>query len=229
MTNKLFTELRNSGKLFEVLYVWRAPERHWYPKDRSWYIIYSFFFILIIALLAILNEFILIILIIAFVFLWFTQGAIPPDIAEHQITTLGIKSFGKVYKWRNIKHYWFSIKSGVYVLHIELMDEEFTTNGRLHRMSFILNEEDLDPIFYLMIDFVDYGDTDEIGYNFMDKFIHGKHIDISDFLEEISQEDYLDSKGVEKESYNPEIEEKTFVQSKKKKDSKKSKKKLKEK
>lgn len=200
---KLFTNLKRNNVL-QTLYAWQAPERDWHPKSRDWYVIYTSLFTILISMALILGEFILVFLILAFVFLWFTQASVPPEIVEHKITGLGIKTYSKVYKWKQIKHYWFSRRENTYFLNLDILDLDITKNlDRTQRLSLILNEEDLDDVFYALLNFVDYGDTDEIGFNFVTRHLHGDYIGVDDFFPDDieSQEDYLEMIG-ENDSQN---------------------------
>jgi len=187
MTPALFTNLEATGEVFQTLYSWKSPERHWTQKDRAWYVSYSTFFVLIIAVLAILSEYILIVAVIAFVFLWFTQAAIPPQIVTHTINTLGVRTFSKTFKWKNIQHFWFSEKSGVIFLHLEIVDEILFKTDRVRRLSLIVNPEDEVSLFNIMLQSVDYGDKDEIGFNIFARLLHGKYIDVNSYLPEEMQ------------------------------------------
>ncbi len=179
MVNKLYTELSTENP-FTVLFSWKSPERYWYPKNKAWYVSYSLFFVSLIAVLALIGEFILIVAIIAFVFLWFIQGSIPPQETEHTITTLGIRSFDKLYRWRNIKHFWFSYKNDVSLINLEIVEDD---NPKfMKRITLLLNKDDERTIFDILIKYVDYGERDEIGYNFFLKLINGTHIPISHYL-----------------------------------------------
>ncbi len=179
--------------LFKKIYSWNAPERAWSEKPRAWYVLYSFFFVFIIAIVAILGQTFLILAIIAFIFLWFTQASIPPQIREHSITTIGIKTFEKMFKWSSIKHFWFSTKEGFIYLNLELVDNDPANEG-IKRLSLIVNDVDEFEIFNTLIKYIDYGDTKEIDYNILTRALHGKHKDVSKFLPEnlYTQDQYVE-------------------------------------
>lgn len=185
MDKKLFTDLKEKNP-FTKLYTWKSPERHWFPKDRSWYISYSLFFVILIAFLALIGEFILIILVLAFVFLWFAQGATPPETIEHTITSLGIRTFDTFYKWRNIKHFWFSHKSGITYLQLETFDD--AKPDFIKRVSLLVNENGDEEIFPVLVKYVDYGDEKEIGYNIFMSVINGEYFNQNRYLKESSDE-----------------------------------------
>lgn len=190
------------------LYEWSAAERFWTPKDKPWFVTYSLFFVVIIAMAAILGQYIFILAVIAFVFLWFTQAAIPPERVTHSVNTLGVKTFGHLYKWRDIKHYWFSTKHGINYLNLDIVDDKNPSNDRTRRLSLLLeNNEDME-LFFVLMNYADYGDKDEIGYNIIAKAIHGQYIPITFYLPEdnLTQEEYIEEKdlfGEESEESKP--------------------------
>jgi len=184
MAKKLHTKIEDRGSSFNKLFTWHSPERAWEPKDRAWFVSYSFFFVVFIALAALLEEYILVLLIIAFSFLWFVQASIAPEIVEHTITNMGIRTFGKLFKWKSIKHFWISKKSGDTFLNLEIEDYDTFKSDRKKRLSLIIDEKDEEMIFELFIENVDYGDKDEVDYNFLTRLTNGKHMDMSKYMGE---------------------------------------------
>ena len=194
-------KLNTTLPLFSKLFTWQSPEREWSEKTRAWYVIYSAFFVFVIAIAAILGQYLLIMAVIAFVFLWFTQAAIQPEISEHTITTVGIKSFDKLFKWKNIKQFWVSVKGQTKFLNIDVIEDE-TKPNTYKRVSIILNENDDKEIFFILLNYIDYGDRKEVGFNYLVKILHGDHVDISYYLpdEIYTQEQYLENKHPSKEA-----------------------------
>lgn len=182
MAKKLFTTIDDNP--FKKLYSWSSPERHWVQKDRAWYIVYSLFFLVLIAFLALLGEFLFILLILAFMFLWFVQGATPPVTIEHTVTSLGIRTFDTFFKWKEIKHFWFSKKNNIKYIHFETFNED--KPDFIKRVSLLLNDNDED-LFKILANYLDYGDKEEVGYNIFVHLLNGEYI---------SQEDYLDDKSI---------------------------------
>ena len=131
--------------------------------------------------------------VLSFVFLWFTHASIPPEIVEHTITNIGIKTFDKLYKWDQIDHYWFSEKEGIIFLNLDITEQRESSDF-MRRLSIIINNEDEEEIFFTLLEYIDYGDKDEISYNSLARIVHGKHMDISKYLpnQVYSQEQYLD-------------------------------------
>ncbi len=188
MKPKLFTEIDPENP-FTKLFTWESPERMWSPKTKQWYVSYSFFFVVIIGLLALVSEYVLIVAVVAFVFLWFIQGAIPPQIVEHTITTLGIRSFNKLFRWRNIKHFWFSEKENTKFLNLEVAEDE--NPNYVKRVSLIVNDGDDKEIFKILIQYLDYGEREEIGFNPLMRLIHGRHVEVSEYLPKSKEDEYI--------------------------------------
>lgn len=177
----LYTNLgQETEGVFKKVYEWDAPERQWTPKSKAWYVIYSLFFVSVIFIAALIQEYIFILAIIAFAFLWFVQGSIAPEIAHYTITSMGVKMLEKLYRWDDIKHFWFSIKSDTVYLNLEISDNP--DSDIIKRYPLIINPEDMQKIFDILILNCDYGDKDEVSYNIFTNFISGKYFDISEFM-----------------------------------------------
>ena len=181
VAKKLFTTITDDNP-FKKLYSWSSPERLWVKKDRAWYVSYSLFFIVLIAFLALLGELLLILTVLAFVLLWFVQGATPAQTIEHTITSLGIRTFDTFYRWQNIKHFWFSKKGNITLLNLETFEDK--NPDFVKRISLLLTERQDEEIFKILISFLDYGDKKELSFNPIMQIINGAHIDSSEYLDE---------------------------------------------
>ncbi|MEO6728738.1 MAG: hypothetical protein ABIM99_02335 [Candidatus Dojkabacteria bacterium] len=184
MKTFLHTEI-NSDKssAFTKLYSWRSPERYWVQRDRAWFTLYTIFFLIVILIGVLIKEFVFILAVLAFAFLWFINAIIPPQISEHTITTVGIRAFGKLYRWKTIKHFWFSERDGVVFLHLDtLVDEK---KALTKRVSLILDDKNQDKeIFVILIRFLDFGEKEEISYNYFTNFTDGEYYPLERYLPE---------------------------------------------
>ena len=178
---RLHTKIKTKA-LFNKLFEWTEDERKWSQKDRLWYISYTLFFLLLIAISALLQSYFLMVAIIAFTFLWFIQAAIPPEKITNTVTSLGVKTYGKLFKWKNIKFFWFSFKGETYFLNLDIIDEVFTSGKRVHRLSLILDKSKLNELFNILVDYIEYGEQSEIHYNIITRALYGVHIDVATFL-----------------------------------------------
>lgn len=178
---KLFTEIEHKNPI-KYIFSWKSQERYWKEKDRGWYVIYSFFFTVLIALLALIGEWILIMAILGFAFLWFVQASVEPPIVEHIISSVGIKTFNKLYKWEDIKCFWFSVKQDSISLNLDLINEERPDALFKRRLSLIINPEDKEKVFNILFNYVEYGAEDEVGVNVLSQLIYGQYISLEDFM-----------------------------------------------
>jgi len=181
MAKKLFTQLTEDNP-FKKIYSWISPERHWTEKARSWYISYSLFFIVLIAFMALIGEYLFILVILSFVFLWFVQGATPPHDVEHTITSLGIRTFDTFFKWKNIRHFWFSKKAGIVYLQLETFED--AKPDFIKRISLLMKDGDDPKLFNLLVQFIDYGDKKEVGYSIILNLLNGEYFDQNRYLED---------------------------------------------
>lgn len=95
-------------KLFE----WSAPIRPFKKREREYYTTIASIAFLIIVILAFLREFLLIAVVIAFAFVSYVLAAIPPEKVKHQLTSRGIRSADKLYRWGELRRYWITEKFG---------------------------------------------------------------------------------------------------------------------
>lgn len=175
---------KSEKSVFNVIYEWVSPERQWSQKSRDWYVIYGTLFTIIIAALAILGEYIWIIAVIAFVFLWFVQAAIPPEETTHKITSLGVKTYGKLYRWTDIAHFWYSNKGEFILLNLDVYKGDLVTEGKIQRLSLIVSPKEQNETFTHLVKYADYGDLKEVQFNILTRIIYGTHVPVSFFLPE---------------------------------------------
>ena len=178
---KLFTDIETTNPI-KYLVSWKAQERFWEEKDRAWYVTYAFFFTVIIALLALIGEWVLIIAVLGFAFLWFIQASVEPPIVEHIISSVGIKTYGRLYKWSDIKCFWFSTKKDSVILNLDLNSEDKPDAVFKRRLSLIIDTEDEKKFFGILFNYIEYGDEEEVGVNILNRLIYGKYVNIEAFM-----------------------------------------------
>lgn len=90
----------------QIFLKWSAPARPYKIRSREFYTtILSIAFLLGVILLLI-KEFLLIGVIIAFAFLSYILATHKPDNVEHQLSTKGILTDGKLYEWERLTNFW---------------------------------------------------------------------------------------------------------------------------
>lgn len=179
MKDKLHTQIVKENP-FQELYSWTSPERYWVRKTKGWYVTYSFFFIVITAFLALLGEYILIIAVLSFLLLWFIQGSSEPMDATHIVTSLGVKTFERLYSWKNVRGFWFSEKNNVIFLNLETFEDD--KPDFIKRVTLLLNNNEKE-VFNVLAKFTQYLDKKDISFNILMFFIHGEYIDPSIFMD----------------------------------------------
>lgn len=175
----------NPKRNVDILFKWIAPSRIWYPKNKAWYLS-SAAVILAIILFVVLSRYPsypwLILMLTAFLMLWFLYGSTPPDMLENRIITSGIFTYQVLYPWEEIQYFWFAQKSGHSVLYLDFPK----VMGR-PRITIIVDPRDEDDIFDLLIGQVKYASTSEAQYNFIAQIIYGTYQPISKYLPDLDK------------------------------------------
>lgn len=103
------------------LLVWKAPIRPFKKRSREYFSTLVAIVFLLLVILFFLKEWLLMGVIIAFTFVSYVLATVPPGETVHKITTRGITTGGKTYKWDWFTRFWFSKKWENEILHIETL------------------------------------------------------------------------------------------------------------
>jgi hypothetical protein len=108
-------------KLVELktLLTWEAPVRPFKKRDREYYTTIAAIVFLLAVILLFLKEWLLIAVMIALTFVAYVLATVAPEKTSHEITTRGITTSGKSYKWFDLKRFWFTNKWSEVILNIE--------------------------------------------------------------------------------------------------------------
>jgi hypothetical protein len=195
MTNKEKKTKKNSKEMngneevesnvIDHLFSWVSPERIWEPKSKVWYLSYAAFFMLLILIFAKLGYIIIILGILAFMFLWFVQGTIPPYVIEHRITSKGIITNSALTQWEELSQFWFAKKGKWYVLHLD-----FPTEAKKPRLSLLLKQSETETVFPLVFKYVKYASSDSASYNLLARSIYGVYLPVDMFLPDLDKPRY---------------------------------------
>lgn len=101
------------------LMVWKAPARPFKERNKEYYTTIGAIVILLSIILLFAREFLLVAVIISFAFVSYVLASVKPEEVEHEITTRGIRTGGKFFRWSALGRFWFSSKFGQKMLHIE--------------------------------------------------------------------------------------------------------------
>lgn len=175
------------SKGVQVSFTWSAAERIWVPKTKVWYLSCAAVALALI-LFSILSRYpsyqFIILGILAIVGLLFAQAAIPPHVLEHKVTSKGIYTYDGLYTWKEIGRFWFAVKKGQYLLHLD-----FPPVLRQPRITLLVEKKYMQRIFDLLIDHVNYGTPVEIEYNVFTKTLYGEYLPISHFIPDLDMPD----------------------------------------
>ena len=96
----------------KVLMQWRAPSRPFKKRDREYFTTIAAIAFLVIIILGFLREFLLIAVVIAFAFVSYVLASVQPEETEHQLTSRGIRTGDKLFRWNTLRRYWTTEKFG---------------------------------------------------------------------------------------------------------------------
>lgn len=102
-----------------TIYEWDAPTRIFKKRDRRWYVSIGVITLILVFFLVLVDKPLLIAVLLAAIFLVFVLSTIEPEVVTHEILNRGVYSFKKLYKWKDLKSYWFVKKGGKRVLYID--------------------------------------------------------------------------------------------------------------
>ncbi len=97
------------GSAKELL-IWKGPSRLFKKRNREYFSTLAAIVFLLIVILFFIKEWLLIGVIIAFTFVSYVLATVPPEQVEHKMTTRGVVTNGKTYKWEWLTRFWFAEK-----------------------------------------------------------------------------------------------------------------------
>jgi hypothetical protein len=103
----------------KTLLKWQAPVRPFKKRDREYYTTIGAIVFLLAIILLFLREWLLIAVMVALTFVAYVLATVEPEATEHEITTRGVLTGGRIYKWEELRRFWFSSKWKDKVLHID--------------------------------------------------------------------------------------------------------------
>ncbi|OGV89609.1 hypothetical protein A2Z41_02690 [Microgenomates group bacterium RBG_19FT_COMBO_39_10] len=95
-------------RTLKTLLAWKAPERHFKKRTREYFTTIGAIIFLIGVILLFLQEWLLIVVMVALVFVAYILSTVTPREVEHQLTNRGIVTGGRRYYWEQLGRFWFS-------------------------------------------------------------------------------------------------------------------------
>ena len=109
-------EKRVSSPEEEVFAEWKSPSRLFKKRDREYFINIGAIVFLLSVILVFAREFALIATVLSVVFFIYVLSTVPPEDVKHRITSLGIDSAGRFYRWEEFADFWFEEQWGQVLL-----------------------------------------------------------------------------------------------------------------
>lgn len=109
-------EKRVSSSEEEVIAEWKSPSRLFKKRDREYFINIGAIVFLLSVILVFAREFALIATVLSVVFFIYVLSTVPPEDVKHRITSLGIDSAGRFYRWEEFADFWFEEQWGQVLL-----------------------------------------------------------------------------------------------------------------
>lgn len=110
---------KHAHKEPEELLVWDAPNRVFDPKSAQWFLGLFAAGLVAIIVFAIFREILLILVVAAFIFVYYALARVEPLDIEHRVLTIGIEVGGRLYSWEDLKSFWIEQETRPALLKVE--------------------------------------------------------------------------------------------------------------
>lgn len=105
-------------KEVKTLFSWESPIRPFKRRDSRYFLNLALIILVLAAILIFIQEFLLIGVLLALLFVAYVLGTVEPETIEHKITNQGITTAGKSYIWDELTDFWFTERHGAVILNI---------------------------------------------------------------------------------------------------------------
>ncbi|KKS69234.1 hypothetical protein A3A14_01645 [Candidatus Daviesbacteria bacterium RIFCSPLOWO2_01_FULL_43_38] len=111
-------DLTQDDDHIKTFLTWTAASRPYRKKDRSYFTTVAIIVILLILISILAREFLLVGVLLAFAFVIYVLGFVPPEDVEYKISGQGITIGDHFYFWDDLDSFWFSEKDGQKLLYV---------------------------------------------------------------------------------------------------------------
>jgi hypothetical protein len=98
---------------------WKSPGWAFKQRSREYFTTIGAMVILVTIILLFVREFLFVAVVWAGAFLVYSFASVKPDLVEHEITTRGLKTGEKFYRWDILGRFWFGEKHEARMLMVE--------------------------------------------------------------------------------------------------------------
>jgi len=141
-----------------VLLEWEAPTRIFESKSRGWFVSLSILSVATIVILALLQQFLLALVIGAFVFMLYAWYKVEPQKIKHAILNSGVRLDSKLYEWRYLRSFCIQKKGAAMVLSL------ITFLNLPHQLEIILPEDKVDQVEEVLLKYLPYRECHQVDY-----------------------------------------------------------------
>ncbi len=89
---------------------WKSPDRIFVPRSKKYFTKIAFYALIAILAAIAFEEFVLVGVVLAMVFVAYVFATVEAETIEHRITNMGIVSGGKAFLWDELDSFWFDNK-----------------------------------------------------------------------------------------------------------------------
>ncbi len=105
----------------KVVLKWKAAARPFKKRNREFFTTVGAIVILVSVILLFVREFLLIAVILSFAFVSYVLASVEPEEAEHIVTTRGVRTGGRFFRWDDLGRFWFEAKFNKKMVVIETL------------------------------------------------------------------------------------------------------------
>jgi hypothetical protein len=98
---------------------WSSDSRVFSQKSPQWFLGLFAVALVGVILLAVIQEFMLILVVVALVFVYYALARVEPAEVEHSIYNSGVKTAGRMYTWKELRSFWIYSKIGQTILRLD--------------------------------------------------------------------------------------------------------------
>lgn len=103
----------------KTLFTWKAAQRVFKKRSREYFTTIGAIVVLVCLILLFVQEFLLIAVIGSISFVAYVLATVEPESTEHEISTRGVRTGGKFFRWDELGRFWLDESLGQRILHIE--------------------------------------------------------------------------------------------------------------
>jgi len=140
----------------QSLLKWTAPERPFKKRDKEFFTTVAAIAVLLAIIFLFIKEWMAIGVIASLVFVGYVLATVEPEKTEHEITTRGVVTGGRLYKWEELRGFWFSEKWKSQLLNI---DTNIRFPGRLMMLLSTAKQTEIKKILEKYVQFEEPEET----------------------------------------------------------------------